>query len=246
VVKRSHVLCALALGYCGTVSAAPVTALNNSVNALVPAMETLTNFTGNLADTTVSSSVSWNVETDVTTMMGSFDMAGVWNYSWRVMADPDPFIDAVFSVKNMSLSTQTFTINFGLGVSPVFTNGNMSGDLTAGFEDTSGDGSVTFSVDSWFGQINGADVMPLSTAAFAPVICSGTGCTGSFSTADGPLPYTGTVNDIGLALSFTLSAGDTASFDTRFEVAPVPVPAAVWLFGSGLLGLAGVARRKAA
>lgn len=29
------------------------------------------------------------------------------------------------------------------------------------------------------------------------------------------------------------------------EVAVVPVPAAVWLFGSGLLGLVGVARRKA-
>ena len=31
-----------------------------------------------------------------------------------------------------------------------------------------------------------------------------------------------------------------------FEVATVPVPAAVWLFGSGLLGLIGVARRKRA
>ncbi|MBI5783055.1 MAG: VPLPA-CTERM sorting domain-containing protein, partial [Gammaproteobacteria bacterium] len=30
------------------------------------------------------------------------------------------------------------------------------------------------------------------------------------------------------------------------DVAVVPVPAAVWLFGSGLLGLIGVARRKAA
>ena len=29
------------------------------------------------------------------------------------------------------------------------------------------------------------------------------------------------------------------------DVAPVPVPAAVWLFGSGLLGLVGVARRRA-
>lgn len=28
------------------------------------------------------------------------------------------------------------------------------------------------------------------------------------------------------------------------DLAPVPVPAAVWLFGSGLLGLVGVARRK--
>ena len=29
-------------------------------------------------------------------------------------------------------------------------------------------------------------------------------------------------------------------------VEPVPIPAAIWLFGSGLLGLIGVARRKAA
>ena len=29
------------------------------------------------------------------------------------------------------------------------------------------------------------------------------------------------------------------------DVAPIPVPAAVWLFGSGLLGLVGVARRRA-
>ena len=30
------------------------------------------------------------------------------------------------------------------------------------------------------------------------------------------------------------------------DIQPVPVPAAVWLFGSGLLGLAGIARRKSA
>jgi len=30
------------------------------------------------------------------------------------------------------------------------------------------------------------------------------------------------------------------------ETTVIPVPAAVWLFGSGLLGLIGIARRKAA
>jgi hypothetical protein len=30
------------------------------------------------------------------------------------------------------------------------------------------------------------------------------------------------------------------------DVSSVPVPAAVWLFGSGLLGLIGIARRKKA
>jgi hypothetical protein len=40
--------------------------------------------------------------------------------------------------------------------------------------------------------------------------------------------------------------GTGSSVDTGFyyEVSAVPVPAAVWLFGSGLLGLVGVARRK--
>ncbi len=33
--------------------------------------------------------------------------------------------------------------------------------------------------------------------------------------------------------------------DWLFTASPVPVPAAVWLFGSGLLGLVGVARRRA-
>jgi hypothetical protein len=28
-------------------------------------------------------------------------------------------------------------------------------------------------------------------------------------------------------------------------VTPVPIPAAVWLFGSGLLGLAGIVRKRA-
>ena len=36
---------------------------------------------------------------------------------------------------------------------------------------------------------------------------------------------------------------DSASFD---QVSAIPVPAAVWLFGSGLLGLLGVARRRKA
>lgn len=37
----------------------------------------------------------------------------------------------------------------------------------------------------------------------------------------------------------------TASLLVRYvDVAPVPVPAAVWLFGSGLVGLIGIARRK--
>ena len=35
-----------------------------------------------------------------------------------------------------------------------------------------------------------------------------------------------------------------AGFNANLNFTPVPVPAAVWLFGSGLMGLVGVARRR--
>jgi hypothetical protein len=51
--------------------------------------------------------------------------------------------------------------------------------------------------------------------------------------------------DVTDPITITMPAGVTfTSASGQFLTAPVPVPAAVWLFGSGLLGLIGVARRK--
>ena len=49
---------------------------------------------------------------------------------------------------------------------------------------------------------------------------------------------------LGLGMIDGAFAGFNANFD--FNAPAVPVPAAVWLFGSGLLGLVGVARRRKA
>ncbi|NOQ88375.1 MAG: hypothetical protein GQ550_05570 [Gammaproteobacteria bacterium] len=65
------------------------------------------------------------------------------------------------------------------------------------------------------------------------------------------------VTHVGLTLDNTLRAisgsGDSAFIDKSavgavgftIETAVIPVPAAIWLFGSGLLGLMGVARKRA-
>jgi hypothetical protein len=56
-----------------------------------------------------------------------------------------------------------------------------------------------------------------------------------------------TFNTLGItpgSYQWTWGSGATADSLT-LNVGAVPVPAAVWLFGSGLLGLVGVARRKA-
>lgn len=51
-----------------------------------------------------------------------------------------------------------------------------------------------------------------------------------------------TTFDIGDAMSFGVTTTVASSANATMQV--VPVPAAVWLFGSGLLGLTGLARRK--
>lgn len=57
-----------------------------------------------------------------------------------------------------------------------------------------------------------------------------------------------TLSDLGLTqtgLWKTLSNGETVSITINGSgISAVPVPAAAWLFGSGLLGLVGMARRK--
>jgi hypothetical protein len=39
--------------------------------------------------------------------------------------------------------------------------------------------------------------------------------------------------------------GDSYGYNLDASFAPVPVPAAVWLFGSALMGIAGLRRRRA-
>ena len=47
------------------------------------------------------------------------------------------------------------------------------------------------------------------------------------------------------ANSYAVQFTGLGGIEVVVDLAPVPVPAAVWLFGSGLLGLVGVARRRA-
>jgi hypothetical protein len=48
------------------------------------------------------------------------------------------------------------------------------------------------------------------------------------------------------ACTVTFSDGTVLAVDTQVAGPAVPIPSALWLFGSGLLGVVGIARRKAA
>lgn len=97
---------------------------------------------------------------------------------------------------------------------------------TAGIYDAN---AVGANLNNWYsnGPVNG--VVGLGTSALLY------GVTGNGSTLRPVQTYQ--LATVTLSANGTLSTGSTA---------PVPLPAAVWLLGSGLLGLAGVGRRKAA
>ena len=63
--------------------------------------------------------------------------------------------------------------------------------------------------------------------------CAPTGLMGPMLTGD-------------MCMTGHLAGGTMGGVPLSLEISAVPVPAAVWLFGSGLLGLVGVARRKLA
>ncbi len=170
----------------------------------------------------------------------------VWNYDWTITANADPFIDSTFTITNLTGSTQTFNVAFGLPISSAFSPAFKTGLLGFDFIDTNSDGAASVTFNSWDGLIDGASAMNLFATA---IPCSGVNCTGSVGpVTNGPLLHAaGVTTDIGNTLSFDLSTGDSITVNTRFEVTPVPVPAGVWLFGTGLLGLMGLASsRKAA
>jgi hypothetical protein len=96
----------------------------------------------------------------------------------------------------------------------------------------------------------------LSGTYFSPILTSGDPDLAFFPSLLSSVYWSGTEFVSGGAWYFFFDGGfQFVGFkdDSRYSwavhagnVSPVPVPAAVWLFGSGLLGLIGIARRKKA
>ena len=119
-----------------------------------------------------------------------------------------------------------------------FSNTGMhgaSGPLTM---TANGDGTASMDMSTWYVTWNGIPVIDMGSGVTADITC-----TDDVNCASGA--YTLTYNA-------RVPAGDPSSFGNVAyglnlvgTISAVPVPAAAWLFGSGLLGLVGVARRKA-
>ena len=120
-----------------------------------------------------------------------------------------------------------------------------------------GSTSAGLNMSGWNVNWNGVN-HPMTTGAWNPLNCTAVGVSCSNTNGNGTFTWDGIYGDAyTLDYAATVPPGDASGFGgTKYflhlvgnvTAAPTlaPVPSAVWLFGSGLLGLLGSTRRKAA
>jgi hypothetical protein len=171
-----------------------------------------------------------------------FDLSG-----WSLTMDSDPFVTNNFAITNTSTSTQTFSLATSIGITPVIPNGLMQGSIGLTLTDNNGNGAAltTSGPSIYQGLIDGNVARTLWDPAMTFTTPFGSTSADTFfgfpTRENAPESIDST---IGILISFSLTAGDSASFTSNFDVTPVPLPPALWLFGTGLLGLLGISKRK--
>jgi hypothetical protein len=161
--------------------------------------------------------------------------------------DPAVSMSILDSITQSSTSSGSAGPGFGLAATDALTDleilvDNFSGQaLTFSFDFSAMTDAMTSTVFPGIFSEASATVDMLDDLGFINIVSNSDATDGN--------PTTGTGNVSGSA-KFVLLDGESnlidGFVDTFGSAEAVPVPAAVWLFGSGLLGLVGIARRKQA
>jgi hypothetical protein len=154
--------------------------------------------------------------------------------------DPDPYVDAVFGVKNTLLVDQTFTFTYTAPVIPALTPSTLYGGTFSGSVSSLDGGSLSaVSGTGLFEAFIDDDLVLSYYTSGETWTVSGLGST-TIPGNDWDITNVGPAadTDITMVYTFTLSPGELASFNGRFDV--VPEPATLVLLGLGALLL----RRK--
>jgi hypothetical protein len=150
-----------------------------------------------------------------------------------------------YVVTNTSNATQTFTITDNIAANvggPTFISGSVTGTVT----DLNGNGATVATSPAgssiYSALIDLGTVRTLMDPGFsfsAGNFLSATGGPQSFALE----PSIAVTAFIGITLTFTLTAGDSASFTSIFTVVPIPAPGAAVAL-CGLAGSVALGRRR--
>lgn len=194
---------------------------------------------------------AWQAGASTFGFSGSNSSSGNWGLGWSMLVNPDPFIVANIAVTNNSLMTQTFSISV---LSPLDTTNFpficIGGSVVGSVSDGNGDGATLSSPagGSLYSAIVDNNTVgtllddPFSVSA-GSYLSAGVGP----ATFGAPIPSqvvaTQATTNFGITLTFTLTAGDTASFTSIFVVEGcIPGPASLALLA--VAGMAGSRRRR--
>lgn len=166
--------------------------------------------------------------------------------AWDVVVDPDPLIAGTLNITNLSASTDTFTLAGTLPASPLAGPNVMGGYFGAlTYTDTNGNSTVTLSTvgaNPFFqAMIDGLPVQGLGSFSLNAFGGPGVFGTASQQSFGSPIPSAAApavTSSIGVLIQFTLTPGDSVEIPFYFEVAAVPEPSTVILFGVALAGIA--------
>ena len=174
-----------------------------------------------------------------------------WSLEGTIAGDADPLVTNNLVLRNMMSTPQTYLITQLIGISPAITPTSLtSGSIGGSITDNNNNGATlttTSGTALYTSLIDGSVFVPLLNDPFSVNAVAGGSqafplAGGNFGLPGPSFPGPAANSTIGIQLSFTLTPGDSVSFTSNFQV--VPIPAAAWLFGSGLIGLIVIARRK--
>ena len=175
---------------------------------------------------------------------GSFTPAGYpdsYTISWSgVQFDTDPFVSGVWSITNNSTSTQVFTLTVNTPVLALPST-LMYGSSAISVSDADGSGGATLGRVGGLALYYGTHDITTNTLALYDGLYPGlsTGLLGTTSDNQtlgvplGSIPGPAVIGFIGISHTFSLTAGDRATFNSIYSVV-VPEP------GTGLLLLSGL------
>ena len=192
---------------------------------------------------TAASAVSINFDTrqDGTPYVGLGESFPANEYNGVVINDSDPstgftFVNLINPV-NVGTAISGYYVNIGAF------DGTPQTQLTLDFTTVVTDASFDFANPTGALTVSAFDVSGASLGVFNFMGMDLFVNQAGFDQNAGHVDISG----IGEIASLLIEPGlDQALIFDNLNFSPVPVPAAVWLFGSGLIGLVGLARRKKA
>lgn len=265
---KATLLAAVALfGMAGNASAALQDAASGSSALIFSAWDSTTGFSYTRALSTdlnsflpngPSGSLSFAADSTFTTLFGS--IAGNTNLKWNVAAgDSNPALGVGDAGTQYRLAATTTVAGLPYSVSQnnvsqataKFQNyvSQLNGSTSCSFGTITGSCGSSSASDAW--NVNNSTATWGATAGLSGIFSTAAGVGQSLyflltaNSGTSPTTQTGKtwyVNTAGANETWTLQTDGTLVWSG--SPSQVPVPAAVWLLGSGLMGLIGVARRR--